>query len=195
MLAHQDASMAVGSVNRHDISIIRDNEYQNERIQRELDEKETSKARQCIKKTAKFLFSHIGLVGLVVVYVVAGGFLFELLEQHQEKLNCQEAQGEQTVQINKLKQKLVAYIQYNTTRSSSTASLPTSTYLIGKDDETTAYATIAAMLLDYRDFVITTSAKYRYSGDDCSVINKWTFPNSLLFAITIITTIGYGNIT
>jgi transcriptional/translational regulatory protein YebC/TACO1 len=194
MLTHQDPSMALGSVHRHDISVIRDNEYQNERTQRELDELETSKTRQCLKKTAKFLFSHIGLVTLVGVYATAGGFLFELLERHQEKLNCQEAQGQMNVEMNTLKQKIVAYIQYNTS-SSSALTLPTATYVTAKDNTTVAYAKIAAMLYDFRDFVISTSSNYRYSNDDCSVINKWTYPNSLLFAITIITTIGYGNIT
>jgi hypothetical protein len=194
MLTYHDASMAVGGVNRNEISIINDNEYQDDRpVQREIDEIETSKGRQCLKKTAKFLFSHIGLVGLVVVYAVAGGFLFELLEQHQDKLYCQEAQGEYYVQINQLKQKLVAYIQFNTTQS-STSSL-TSTYLPDKDNTTVAFTKIGNMLIDFREFVIDIGSKYRYYGDDCSTPAKWTFPNSLLFAITIITTIGYGNIT
>jgi hypothetical protein len=188
--------MAVGGIHRHDISVIRENEYQNKRTQRELDELETSKGREWVKKTAKFLFSHIGLVVLVGAYAVAGGFLFELLERHQERLNCQEAQGQMTVEMNTLKQQIVAYVQYNTTASSSAPLiLPTATYITAKDNVTVAYSKIGAMLYDFRDFVISTSSNYRYSGDDCSIINKWTYPNSLLFAITIITTIGYGNIT
>jgi hypothetical protein len=196
MLVHQNSAMAAGDISRQDISVIRDNEYNNEQTQRELDELETSKPPQCFKKTAKFLFSHIGLVGLVVVYAVAGGFLFELLEQHQEKLNCQEAQGQQYVEMTKLKQKLVSYIQYNVSLPpSSSSSSIASPYYTQKDNSTVAYIKIGDMLKDFRDFVITTGAQYRYYGDDCSIINKWTYPNSLLFAITIITTIGYGNIT
>ncbi|CAF1054055.1 unnamed protein product [Rotaria sp. Silwood1] len=192
MLPYHDTSMNIDNIHRNDISIIRDdNNYQHNQSHCELNEIETSKTRRLIKKIAKFLFSHIGLVGLVVVYAIAGGFLFELLEQHQEKLNCQEAQGEHIVQITKLKQKLVSYIQYNISSSSTT----TLTYSTEKDNTTVAYAKIALMLYDYRDFVITTGSKYRYYGDDCSIVNKWTYPNSLLFAITIITTIGYGNVT
>jgi hypothetical protein len=154
----------------------------------ELDELETSKTRQCLIKTTKFLFSHIGLVGLAVIYAVAGAFLFQLLEIHEDKLNCQEAQGEQLTQITKLKQNIVNYIQTNAT--------PTAiTYVNEIDNATIAFAKIGSMLYDYRNFVIQTSAEYRFSGDNCSIVNKWTFPNSLLFAITIITTIGYGNIT
>lgn len=136
------------------------------------------------------MFSHIGLVGLVVVYAVAGGFLFELLEVHQEKIHCQEANGEQSAETTRLKQKLVAYIQYNTTNS-----LTTSNNYFDKDNITVALEKITSMLYDYRDFVLTTSSKYRSYGENCSYVNKWTFPNALLFAITIITTIGYGNIT
>lgn len=197
MLTHQDPSMAVGGVHRADISVLRDvDDYDNDAGQRELDELETSKGRQCLKKTAKFLFSHIGLVTLVGVYAVAGGFLFELLEQHQERLSCQEAQGEQRVQMDKLRQKIIAYVLHNTTSvPSAPLVLPTATFVTAKDNATEAQWKIGAMLLDFRDFVINSGAQYRYYGDDCSVINKWTFPNSLLFAITIITTIGYGNIT
>ncbi|CAF0871027.1 unnamed protein product [Adineta ricciae] len=161
--------------------------YRNNGPQHELDELEASKTRQCLKKTTKFLFSHIGLVGLVVVYAVAGGFLFQLLEERQEKYNCLEAYGEQVVQITKLKQQIVSYIQHNTTATTGSTS--------GKDNATVALAKINTMLYTYRNFVISTSTKYRYYGDDCLSTNKWTYANSLLFAITIITTIGYGNIT
>lgn len=190
MLAyHHDATVAFGGIRKDDMSSNHNHDHDHSKYkhQHELDELETSKTRQCMKKTTKFLFSHIGLVGLVVVYAVAGGFLFQLLEERQEKYNCQEAYGEYIVQVTKLKQKLVTYIQHNTSVTASSTS--------GKDNTTVAFATIGSMLYEYREFVIFSSSKYRYYGDDCSVITKWTYPNSLLFAITIITTIGYGNIT
>ena len=171
--------------------------YSNNHPGRELDEVEMSKGRRFVKQTAKFLVSHVGLVGLVVVYSIAGGFLFQLLEQHQEKLNCQEAQGEIAVQLIKLKQKIVSYVQYNTSVTSpppSPTSSPTLTYVIERDNQTVAYEKIATMLYSYRDFIISIGSEYRYYGDDCSS-TKWTLANALLFAITIITTIGYGNIT
>ena len=191
MLAYQDTDVNVANIYRNDISTMSNNNYQDKQASYDDEPFTTSRTRNFLKNVAKLLLSHIGLVGLVVVYAVAGGFLFELLEQHQEKLNCQEAQSEQAVEITKLKQKLVSYVQYNTT----TSTLTTLTYSTARDNETIAYSKIRSMLYDYRDFIITTGAKHRYYGDDCSVINKWTYPNSLLFAITIITTIGFGNIT
>ena len=42
----------------------------------------------CCKKFLKFLFSHIGLCGMVVAYSVVGGFIFQHLEQTNEKQEC-----------------------------------------------------------------------------------------------------------
>lgn len=188
MIAYHDASAAYGGIHRDELSSYGGyGHYSNPRREHELDELETSKTRQCLKKTTKFLFSHIGLVGLVVVYAVAGGFLFQLLEERQEKFNCQEAYGDQMVQITKLKQKLISYIQHNTTSAAVSTN--------GKDNTTVAVAKIGSMLLEYRQFIIQATSRYRYYGDDCTSTNKWTFANALLFAITIMTTIGYGNVT
>lgn len=186
MLSFHDTSAGLDAEQHNDMTSSRQPYHR----PNEVDEMDTSKTRQCFKKITKFLFSHIGLVGLVVVYAVAGGFLFELLEVHQERFNCQEAQGEQISRVTKLKQSLVAYIQYNTTSSASPANISPD-----KDNATVAFAKIGTMLQEYRDFVMNVSTKYRYHGDNCSTISKWTYPNALLFAITIITTIGYGNIT
>jgi hypothetical protein len=165
-----------------------DNNHNHRGGQRELDELEASKTRQCLKKTSKFLFSYIGLVGLVVIYAVAGGFLFQLLEIHEERLNCQERAADQNAELTTLKQTIVNYIQNNVTPS-------TSLYPIQKDNTTVAFTKIGSMLYDFRDFMLNISSKYRNTGGNCSITVDWTYPNSLLFAITVITTIGYGNIT
>lgn len=182
-------SVSFNAMARNDLSFVDEPQYHARSIHHdEMDAMEPSKQRACLKKTTKFLFSHIGLVGLVVVYAVAGGFLFQLLEIRQEKINCQEKIAEQQREITQLKQRIVYYVENNAT--------PTDNRPIQQADNTTvAFEKIHRMLLDYRNVVIRISAKYRMYSDDCSVVNKWTFPNSLLFAITIITTIGYGNTT
>lgn len=192
MQEYHDPSIGVDASHRHDISVIQDYPAENQHGPVEIDVKPSSKIGQCCKNTAKFLFSHIGLVVLVIVYSVAGGFLFELLERHREKVNCQIAHGEHSAKMTALKQEIVSYIRYNTTGSTASSSL---FYGYDKDNSTQAYEKIANMLIEFREFVIENGGKYRFYGDDCSVTNKWTFANSLLFAITIITTIGYGNIT
>ncbi|CAF4309456.1 unnamed protein product, partial [Rotaria magnacalcarata] len=91
-------------------------------------------------------------------------------------------------EINKLKQQFVNYIQQNTTLSINWLSE-------GKDNATVALEKICSMLYGYRDFVIQAASQQLFFRDDCLITVDWTYPNALLFAITILTTIGYGNIT
>jgi hypothetical protein len=134
----------------------------------------------CCKKVSKFLASHIGLVAMVILYTVAGGFLFALLEQHQEAKDCQEGKGQEAANIVNLKSQLLTYIQYNVT----TNPLDTS-----KDNETVANTNIEQWLQDFRDDILSVRSSYRYSGQDCSQL-KWNLAGAMLFAVTIITTIG-----
>lgn len=48
----------------------------------------------CCKTITKFLFSHIGLCLMVVLYCVAGGFIFEHLEKNNEEQICYESRSE-----------------------------------------------------------------------------------------------------
>jgi len=45
----------------------------------------------CCKKAAKFAFTNIGLSVIVVVYAIAGAFIFQILEQTNEKEECIQA--------------------------------------------------------------------------------------------------------
>jgi hypothetical protein len=137
--------------------------------------------RGCCKKVSKFLFSHIGLVAMVVIYAVAGAFLFELLEQHEEAKSCQEGKGAESTNIVNLKSLLLTYIQFNITSNPFDTS---------KDNETVANNNIELWLQNYRDQVLSVKETYRYSGQDCNS-PKWNFAGALLFAITVITTIGF----
>lgn len=149
-----------------------------------LDKNKNKNNPGCCKRVSKFIFSHIGLVAMVVIYSVAGSFLFQLLEQHEEAKMCQEGKGQESTNIVNLKSKLLTYIQFNI----STNPLDNS-----KDNETVANANIESWLQEFRDQVNDVRDSYRYIGQNCSE-TRWNFAGSLLFAITIITTIGYGNI-
>ena len=134
--------------------------------------------RYC-KTISKFLFSHIGLVIMVIGYVCAGSFLFILLEEHNEAIQCEEGKGQESTYIVNLKSELLSYIQFNITSGVD----PT------KDNETVANAKIESWLTDFRNNALDIKTNYGYDGSDCGV-TKWTFANSLLFAVTIVTTIG-----
>ncbi len=42
------------------------------------------------KRVFKFIFSQVGLSAMVVAYTIAGGFIFEHLEQTNEKQECMQ---------------------------------------------------------------------------------------------------------
>jgi hypothetical protein len=140
--------------------------------------------RSCCKRVSRVLFSHVGLVSMVVVYSVLGGFLFELLEQHNEKTNCEEGSGNESVTITHLSSNLTSYIQFNVTSTSNNNDTS-----ISQDNETVAHDKIKNMLIDFRTNVLALQSRYSYTGQDCNTV-KWNFPTSLLFAVTAITTIG-----
>jgi hypothetical protein len=140
----------------------------------------TNKRRNFCKRISKFLFSHIGLVLTVIIYSVLGGFLFELLEQHEEIKQCEKGKGVENSNIVALRSKLLTYIQFNITSNPAE---------IGKDNETVANTNIEQWLQSFRNQTHDVKSKYKYTGNNCDN-PKWNFPGALLFSITAITTIG-----
>ncbi|RNA30940.1 T family of potassium channels 7-like [Brachionus plicatilis] len=137
------------------------------------------------KKAMAFFFARLSLLVMVGIYAVAGAFLFRLLEEHKEAKDCHEGRGVELANIVNLKSNLLTYIQYNI------SSVSTET---NKDNETVANTKIESWLSDFRDQVFEIRSTYSYSGQDCTTSSKWSFPRSLLFVMTIFTTIGYGHI-
>jgi hypothetical protein len=144
--------------------------------ERELEEKRQAR-RNCCKKALKFMFSHIGLCGMVVAYSIAGGFIFQHLEKTNEKQECVKAQDTYEPMENLTK--------YNLWDISSHF----------RKDEDIEYALVEfqKMLVKFRDDVLALS----YDGTNCSMMGEpggpgyqWSFPGALLFSVTVITTIG-----
>ena len=136
-----------------------------------------------VKKIAKFLLIHVGIFLLVITYAVAGAFLFQLLEQHQEIQNCQLAQGKTQEIVKDYRSQLVNYILFNIT----TNPLDNST---GKDPSKVYNPKITGMLKDLRDSYLEYYSKYKYAGQDCEKQSLWVFSSAFLFAMTVVTTIG-----
>jgi hypothetical protein len=59
---------------------------------------------------------------------------------------------------------------------------------------TEPYYTINILLEQFRDEIIEISYNYRYSGRECGEDSKWTFFSSLLFTITLMSTVGFGHV-
>ena len=139
----------------------------------------------CCKTFTKFLLSQVGLSIIVILYSVAGAFIFKHLEQTNEKQECIKKMEKYVVMANETKQQIwmaaKAYVkQYN------------------DDDEDpdvvqNALIEFRQTLVQFRD----DARALQYDGKDCNRMGedggpgyKWSLPGALLFSVTVITTIG-----
>jgi hypothetical protein len=131
------------------------------------------KKKSCCIHVTRVLFTHFGLIVIVVAYALLGAFTFGTLETHNEKLNCVQGKGNESITITMLISELMTSIPYNISASNNQS-----------------LQTVHDWLMDFRDNVFALESEYSYSGQDCNTTSKWNFPTALLFAVTAITTIG-----
>ncbi len=150
----------------------------------QVDGKEQRKnaVKNCCKKFVKFMFSHIGLCGMVVAYCVAGGFIFEHLEQTNEKQECVKAMDKYKPMANNTVNKLWEVAK---------------TFCDNKNDienVENALSEIGKLVDRFRNDVLELG----YDGKNCTAMGdpgsgvgyQWSFPGALLFSVTVVTTIG-----
>lgn len=70
----------------------------------------------------------------------------------------------------------------------------TSSSLNSNQTDNEKYYGINEMLEEFRKKIIEIEANNRYYGQDCNKETKWNFFSSLLFTITVMSTVGYGYI-
>ncbi|CAH1801168.1 unnamed protein product [Owenia fusiformis] len=132
--------------------------------------------KTCCKKFTAFLFSHIGLMCLVVAYSIFGGFIFMSLESPQEELVSHGVHKTRKLYVERL---------WNLTERLNI--LYKKNWSLMADD----------VMKDFQE-EIRVAVKYdgwdgQSDGKD-SGERQWTFAGALLYSITVITTIGYGHI-
>ncbi|XP_059162381.1 uncharacterized protein LOC131945761 [Physella acuta] len=138
--------------------------------------------RKCVqycKKFIAFLFSHIGLCSLVVAYTIMGGFIFQALEQTAEITVRREVSDER----NKLEEKLLAFAVHFKEMNGTEEALNNLTH------------EVKHIIGIYQRYIHNVTKNKGWDGDEHSQDETlWTFASSLLFAITVTTTIGYGHV-
>ncbi|XP_022250133.1 uncharacterized protein LOC106466422 [Limulus polyphemus] len=130
-----------------------------------------AKCRYYCRAGTTFLFSHIGLCGLVVGYTIVGAFTFEALEAYNERAKREEMQNERTAIVEAL---------WDITAKSSVLHQANWTQLA------------AATLRNFEVTIVQAVRKEGYDGKDDSSL-QWSFSGALLYSIIVITTIDSSN--
>ncbi|VVC28926.1 Hypothetical protein CINCED_3A011725 [Cinara cedri] len=134
----------------------------------------TQQCKDYLRQFIAFLFSNIGIICLVVGYTIAGAFMFIFIES---------APGNS--------QGIIDLVTAN--RTGTVARLwdltCCSTYY--EDDWRTE---VQMHLRSFQSHVIEAVRNFSYEGAS-KEMERWTFSGSFLYSLSVITTIGYGNVT
>uniref|UniRef100_A0A336KA96 CSON005216 protein n=1 Tax=Culicoides sonorensis TaxID=179676 RepID=A0A336KA96_CULSO len=131
---------------------------------------------QCRKLTA-FLFSNVGIILLVVLYTIAGSFMFIAIEGDEALERWQN--------VTRQRQGVVAKLWEITCCEINTFNKSQFTNFVSKE------------ILKYQNSIVNAAKKGWQGGDtspDGDISTPWTFSGAFLYSLTVITTIGYGNI-
>ncbi|XP_066584788.1 potassium channel subfamily K member 18 isoform X5 [Prorops nasuta] len=121
-----------------------------------------------------FLFSNVGIVCLVVGYTIAGAFLFTYIETDSDAIPSNNP----TLNVHELRN-LAATTLWELTSKENVFS------------EKAWKRKVTEILEKYQEkMVIAINEGY----DGVDTVKQWTFPEAFLYSLTVITTIGYGNI-
>ena len=134
------------------------------------------KCLQCCKKFVAFLFSHIGLCSLVVGYTIMGGFVFRALESPHEK--------SVKTDIKKVRLELMGRIESLATKFQLN--------MLGRENLTLE---LEKEIVEYQKFIHSETTDKGWDGNEIDPTKdkqneQWSFASALLYAITVMTTIG-----
>uniref|UniRef100_A0A336K8P9 CSON005216 protein n=1 Tax=Culicoides sonorensis TaxID=179676 RepID=A0A336K8P9_CULSO len=140
---------------------------------------------QCRKLTA-FLFSNVGIILLVVLYTIAGSFMFIAIEGDEALERWQNVTRQRQGVVAKLWE--ITCCEINTFNKSQFTNLLVKLYWI---------TVVSKEILKYQNSIVNAAKKGWQGGDtspDGDISTPWTFSGAFLYSLTVITTIGYGNI-
>ncbi|CAJ0942331.1 unnamed protein product, partial [Mesorhabditis belari] len=142
------------------------------------EEEDEEEERGGIKKYAKLILPHVGLVVLTCIYTTLGALLFWNCEQPYEMSTKREQLNEIYARQDEFVESLVRMAALNRTSRA--------------DWELAAREhmhTLSDQLFTAFEKYFLTSHEVRHNATS----EIWTFSTSLFFAVTVVTTIGYGN--
>lgn len=139
-----------------------------------------SKCAQCCRTFFTYLFSTIGLVLLVAAYSSLGGSLFLWLERDSEVADLLEARGA-AARARRVHSELLWTV--------------TERLNVLYKANWTVEAEQVLKEFEKLTYQLAKATKWDGLSPEDPVSPKWTFAGALFYAITAITTIGYGHVT
>ncbi|XP_052802237.1 uncharacterized protein LOC128232612 [Mya arenaria] len=146
------------------------------------------KVINCCKKFVAFLFSHIGLCSLVVAYCILGGVVFKRLEGHSEIMKKREM-----TQMRQNFTERIHRLAFETTLTKGNREVfKVEVNSILKEFAVSVHKQTKEAGWDGKEIVMKESKDNTTVGE--AQPEQWSYPSSLLYAITVMTTIGYGHV-
>lgn len=154
-----------------------------EELRRERRRQRRQRLSACCKSAVAFLFSNLGLAAMVVAYSIMGGFLFRAIEAPAEqstKYRVRAARQRGVDEIGRLAASLCDRRRRRRSAPEMTSADPGDA------------ARIAAVLLEFQGEVLHAVQELGWDGNDDVTESElqWSFAGALLYAVTVITTIG-----
>lgn len=134
--------------------------------------KRFNKFKNACAKITTFFFSRVGLCFLVIGYVAMGGFIFKSIEgshEQEEKANNRSIMNDIDTETENLALEI-----WNMTKMEVVFHEKNYTHKL------------KTRLVDFRK-ILSNAVKQSYSSLNST---KWTYPSSILYSVTIVTTIG-----
>lgn len=128
------------------------------------------KMKDCCRKLVAFMFTQVGVGGLIVAYAICGAVAFEYVE---ERYVCQER-----LKAEKLKNETVEML-WNVTEQYNM--LNTSAWVVKVDKALASYQKELTTLI-------------RNGYEEKSPEDIWDFSTALMFCLSVFSMIGYGNV-
>ncbi|KAL4144042.1 hypothetical protein QTP88_006276 [Uroleucon formosanum] len=134
----------------------------------------TQQCKDYLRQFIAFLFSNIGIICLVVGYTIAGAFMFIFIEG---------APGN-----------AIAVIDRVGANRSGTADRIWDMVCCNAYCEDEWKREVQVHLRSFQSHVIEAVRNFSYEGPN-KQMTRWSFSGSFLYSLSVITTIGYGNVT
>ncbi|KAI9552978.1 hypothetical protein GHT06_020864 [Daphnia sinensis] len=131
------------------------------------------KLKEFARKLIAFLFGHVGICGLVVGYIIMGAFAFMAIESEDQK-----RQYEDVVRV----------------REATIQNLWNITHQLNVLYPSEWNESVSIQVQLFQQKIVQFNGEADPGGGDAGTTGAWSFSASFLYCLTVITTIGYGNI-